>query len=156
MATLAKLPSITITASDHERLERIASAFDGRSSDMDLTLADELDRARIVDPARVAPGVVTMHSRVEFYFDRDEADRRTVTLVYPGEQDIAEGKISVHTPVGIALLGLSEGQSIEWAARTGKLKRLTVSRVIHQPGAARHEDGANAAAPAEQEAPAGH
>ena len=106
MVMPVELPPITITARDHERLTRIASAFVGRSPDspdMGLTLVDELDRARIVDPSEVPPDVVTMNSRVEFYFDGDKTGRRVVTLVYPGEQDIAEGRISVHTPVGIAL-----------------------------------------------------
>lgn len=141
----AKLPPITITTGDRDRLAQIASAFVGRSPDIGLTLVDELDRADIVDSSSVAPGVVTMRSSVEFHFDRDERDRRIVTLVYPGEQDIAEGKISVHTPVGIALLGLSEGQSIEWVAQPGKLKGLTVTKVIHQPEAAAQKRGEDAA-----------
>ena len=137
----AMLPPITITMGNRERLAPIASAFVGRSPDIGLTLVDELDRARIVDPSGVPPGVVTMNSCVEFHFDRNDGDRRIVTLVYPGEQDIAEGKISVHTPVGVALLGLSEGQSIEWVAQPGKLKRLTVTKVIHQPEAAARKHG---------------
>lgn len=143
----AKLPPITITTGDRERLAPIASAFVGRSPDIGLTLVDELDRADIVDSTSVAPGVVTMRSCVEFHFDRAERDRRIVTLVYPGEQDIAEGRISVHTPVGIALLGLSEGQSIEWVAQPGKLKRLTVTKVIHQPEAAARKHGKGAVEP---------
>lgn len=154
MAMPVELPPITITARDHERLARIASAFVGRSPDtpdspdLDLTLADELDRARIVDPSEVAPDVVTMNSRVEFHFDGDRTGRRVVTLVYPGEQDIAEGSISVHTPVGIALLGLTEGQSIEWMARPGTLRRLTVTKVVHQPAPARPGGRGKAANPA--------
>ena len=151
MAMPVELPPITITARDHERLTRIASAFVGRSpdtSDMGLTLVDELDRARIVDSSEVPPDVVTMNSRVEFYFDGDKTGRRVVTLVYPGEQDIAEGRISVHTPVGIALLGLTEGQSIEWMARPGTLRRLTVTKVVHQTAASRPDEGRAAADPA--------
>ncbi len=149
MGTPEKLPPITITARDRERLEDIAAAFAGRAPDGGLTLADELDRARIVDPSRVTSGLVTMNSCVEFYLDGRESDRRIVTLVYPGEQDIAQGKISVHTPVGIALLGLSEGQSIEWMARPGTAKRLTVTKVLHQP----QSDGQERAAAAARAAP---
>ena len=66
-----------------------------------------------------------MGSEVEF---RDETTGtvRKVTLVYPGEADIALGKISVLTPIGTALIGLGVGQSIMWETRTGDLKRLTV------------------------------
>ena len=40
--------------------------------------------------------------------------------------DIAKGRISVLTPVGAALIGLRPGQSIEWATRTGEIRRLTL------------------------------
>ena len=100
-----------------------------------MTLADELGRASIVESSRVQPNVVTMDSRVEVVFDENTSNSRVLTLVYPGEQNISEGKISVHTPVGTALIGLVEGQSIDWETRQGKLKRLTVTKVIYQPEA---------------------
>lgn len=50
-------------------------------------------------------------------------------LVYPGEADIAAGRVSVLTPIGTALIGLAEGQSIVWQTRTGVSKRLTVLKV---------------------------
>jgi regulator of nucleoside diphosphate kinase len=43
--------------------------------------------------------------------------------------DIAQGKISILTPIGVALLGLSEGQSIAWKTRDGREQRLTVLAV---------------------------
>ena len=56
-------------------------------------------------------------------------DARTITLVYPGDADISEGKVSVLTPIGTALLGLSEGQSMHWTARDGREHELTVTAV---------------------------
>ncbi len=41
-------------------------------------------------------------------------------LVFPAEADIAAGKVSVLTPVGAALIGLSKGESIAWTARDGE------------------------------------
>lgn len=66
-----------------------------------------------------------MGSAVEL---RDDTNGKVqvVSLVYPGEADIGQGRISVLTPVGAALLGLSKGLSIDWAIRTGAAKRLTV------------------------------
>ena len=60
-----------------------------------------------------------------------EADgqRRRVTLVYPQEADIAAGRISVLTPIGTALIGLAEGQSIDWTSRDGRRQWLTVVAV---------------------------
>ena len=67
---------------------------------------------------------------------RDESTQatQTVTLVYPREADIAEGKVSVLTPIGTALIGLAEGQSILWPTRTGTSKRLTVLKVDEPKG----------------------
>ena len=56
-----------------------------------------------------------------------ELDR--AELVYPGRADISEGRISIMTPIGAALIGLAEGQSIAWTARDGKAHRLTVLKV---------------------------
>ena len=69
-----------------------------------------------------------MGSRVDF---RDNSTGRTqsVTLVYPGEAHIEQGKVSILTPIGAALIGLSEGQSINWATWTGETRRLTVLEV---------------------------
>jgi regulator of nucleoside diphosphate kinase len=75
-----------------------------------------------------------MHSRFVFK-DESTGEARTVSLVYPGEEDIDDGRISILTPVGAALLGLSEGQSIEWETRIGESRTLTVLRLLSQPSA---------------------
>ena len=54
---------------------------------------------------------------------------QTVTLVYPEEADISQGKISILTPIGTALIGLHAGHSITWETRSGELRRLTVLQV---------------------------
>jgi regulator of nucleoside diphosphate kinase len=66
-----------------------------------------------------------MGSRVTF---RDDVTGqvRTVKLVYPGEADVAQGTISVLTPIGAALIGLSVSQSIEWDTVSGGRRSLTV------------------------------
>jgi regulator of nucleoside diphosphate kinase len=70
-----------------------------------------------------------MGCEVEF---RDESNGRVrkVTLVDPSDADIEQGKVSVLTPVGTALIGLQTGASITWETRTGQLKRLTVMNVL--------------------------
>ena len=62
-------------------------------------------------------------------FDPDAGAARKVTLVYPEDADIAEGRISVLTPIGTALLGLRPGQSITWQARDGRSHELTIVSV---------------------------
>jgi regulator of nucleoside diphosphate kinase len=120
-------PAITTTRSDHERLSRLAEGFLGRNPVVAEELLAELDRARIVEEGRIATNIVRMGSTLRFTSDLGED--REVTLVFPGEADIAEGKISVLTPIGVALIGLAEGQSIDWTARDGRVHRLTVEWV---------------------------
>jgi regulator of nucleoside diphosphate kinase len=51
---------------------------------------------------------------------------RLVTLVYPDEASVGDGKLSVLTPIGAALVGLSRNQSIDWETSGGELRSLTV------------------------------
>lgn len=124
--------TIVVTERDYQRLQGLANAARLRQPDVAEELVGELDRAGIVADTEIAPDVVRMGSTVEY---RTEAGAtRTVTLVFPGEADIAEGKVSILTPIGTALLGLSPGQSIDWLARDGRSHRLTILSVRQQPG----------------------
>jgi Transcription elongation factor len=120
-------PAITMTRSDHERLWRLAESHTDRNPEIADELLAELDRARLVADADIADNVVRMGSSLRFTSDLGED--RQVTLVFPGEADIAAGKVSILTPIGAALIGLSAGQSIDWTARDGRVHRLTVETV---------------------------
>jgi regulator of nucleoside diphosphate kinase len=123
-------PPIVITRPDFERLSNLAGSWQVAGPVGDYLL-DELERARIVEPEDVAPTVVTMQSRFIFR-DAATGDVRTATLVYPDGENIAEGCISILTPVGAALLGLSDGQSIDFETRSGERRVLTLVRVLSQ------------------------
>ncbi|MDN2584265.1 nucleoside diphosphate kinase regulator [Aquibium sp. ELW1220] len=125
--TGGRKPAITMTRSDHERLSRLADSRAVRDPDLSENLLAELDRARVVEDRRIASNVVRMGSTLRFTTDAGED--RTVTLVFPGEADIAMGKVSVLTPIGAALIGLSASQSIDWTSRDGRVHRLTVEHV---------------------------
>ena len=134
--TKGRLPTITIARSEHARLSNLADMLAERDPHAAEQLAVELDRAKVVDDARMAPGVMRIGSIAEFQID-DEPPQ-TAELVFPGDADISRQRISVLTPVGAALIGLSAGQSIEWAARDGRVRRLSVVAVQDAaPNAAR-------------------
>lgn len=121
-------PRLTLTAEDFGRLSTLARAAAERMPDAASALGDELERARVLARGRRPTSFVGMGSEVEF---RDDATGKvqSVKLVYPDEADIAQGKISVLTPVGTALIGLPAGASITWRTRAGELRRLTVLQV---------------------------
>jgi regulator of nucleoside diphosphate kinase len=121
MTILNHAPEITVSAADLTKLLDLAR------SDAAEDLLAEIERARIVADAELAANVIRMGSTATFSLGNGPA--RTVTLVYPGEADIAKARISVLTPVGTALLGLSTGQTIAWIARDGREHELTVLAV---------------------------
>ena len=126
--TRIELPPITISAIDSERLERLANAAADSQPAVADFLAREVARASVVPSGFLLPGVVTMGSRVEFR-DETTGQARTVTLVYPENADFAAGRLSVLSPVGAALIGLSVGQAIEWQTPTGGWRSLSVLKV---------------------------
>ena len=101
------------------------------------TLEEILGLARIVRPESVPCDVVTMNSRVLY---QDIVTQRThaVTVVYPAEADPSSGKISVLSPVGVALLGESEGDELELPVPHGGTLRIRIIDVIYQPESRGH------------------
>lgn len=127
IGTAKQKPRISISASDHARLTKLAEAVAERQALIADDLSGELERAKVVADEAIAKDVVRMGSMVRFADEKGV--ERTVTLVFPGEADIAEARLSILTPVGTALIGLSIGQSILWMGRDGQQHRLTVLAV---------------------------
>ena len=125
-------PNITLLAADHDRLASLAHAAMHNDPETAEMLAEELERARIINKSQAPKNTVRMRSDVLFQDDTTKEVRR-ITLVFPDEADIAQNKVSVLTPIGAALIGLRAGQSITWRTRGGKLKRLTVLEVGEPP-----------------------
>jgi regulator of nucleoside diphosphate kinase len=122
-------PTLKMTRSDAFELMSLAKANLRGSPDISSFLIGEIGRAALVERDETR-NVVTMNSYVEFFYGLTD-QRRTVKLVYPSEADVAKAKISVMTPIGAALIGLSKGQSIEWRTSRGGHRFLKVIEVIN-------------------------
>jgi regulator of nucleoside diphosphate kinase len=127
MATRTRSTHIIVSNAEYERLTDLANASIERLPEVAQELLDELERAEIVDDKDVPGDVVRMGSTVTF--KSDDGQTRTLKLVYPADESLDQHRISVMTPVGVALIGLATGQSISWTARDGKHHRLTVTKV---------------------------
>lgn len=121
-------PSIIISSADINRLEALLESPAHRNQPAAEALLNELNRAEILEPDQIPEGVVTMHSLVECQ-DELTGEKHQLTLVYPHEANVDQGRVSVLAPVGSALLGLSIGQSIDWDAPGGRHLRLRVAGV---------------------------
>ena len=120
-------PPLTLGQSDHTKLYALGEAGLDRNPDLAEILLTELDRAKVVNDAKLPDGVVRMGSRVTY--ETNSGQEQTVTLSYPVDANIEEGRISVMTPIGVALIGLKAGQSITWHDRADKRHKLTVLKV---------------------------
>lgn len=109
-------PKIIISNEDYDGLQAMLEKEDFIPSH-DL-LIDELDRAKTVAKNKLPNNVVRMNSTVTFTVQSTEKTF-SLKLVYP--RDTKEsGTLSILTPVGSALIGLSIGQEIEWPLENNK------------------------------------
>lgn len=123
----ARVPNILVTDLDVDRLERAIARHRGTRSVGDLRHA--LARAAVIHARSIPKDVVTMNSRIVCVDERTGVERE-VQLVYPQDSRAGKSRISVLTPVGAGLLGLSIG-----AATSGRAARLRcrVRALTYQP-----------------------
>jgi len=120
--------ALVLSQLDYQRLVPLI-----RNSELELAdaLDEELSRADIVTPQDLPQDAVAMNSVVTFR-DLETKTDNTVTLVFPAEANIAEKKISVLSPVGVALLGLRIGDRIQWPMPNGKHRHFEILDVTQQ------------------------
>lgn len=124
------LPSIVLTRSTHERLSLLISLLRSHGDNDLLEFIDqELARAELVNDADIGSRIATLGSRLEY---RDNLAGTTVpaTLVYPSHEHGIAGGLSVLTPAGACLLGLSEGQSMQYWTESGLKCDVTLLHIF--------------------------
>ncbi len=126
--TSKRNPKVIINADDLAHLEGLADGMLRRHPALADRLFDEIGRARVVAPAKMPKNVVSMGSTVT-YRDETTQQEKTITLVYPEEADINQLRVSVMTPIGVALLGLAEEASFYWDTRENQRRILTILKV---------------------------
>ena len=129
--------TIYITDYDLYRLRLLLDAstrLEGRNTQELRELKRELDEAQVVKSADIPSNVVTMNSRFRLR-DLETDHSAEYTLVFPGKANIARGKLSVLAPIGTAVLGCRELDTIECDVPAGR-KRFEVLEVVYQPEAA--------------------
>lgn len=127
-----KQPEITISSLDADRLYDLIETLPTDGLVGISELEKELDRANIVAPSEVPPTIVTMNSTVRFSVEYSQ-EEFVLTLVYPKDIDASGEKISILAPVGSALLGLSQGNQIEWPKPGGGLIKVIIEEITYQP-----------------------
>lgn len=129
---MAQNPEIIVSSLDLDRLLKLLQPLSNTAFPGKRALEAELDRAEVVDPQDVPPTVVTMNSTIRFRM-ASSGETFCMRLTYPNNTDTSGSTISIFSPVGSALLGLSQGDEIEWPGPGGEMLRLTIEEVVEQP-----------------------
>jgi regulator of nucleoside diphosphate kinase len=123
----ARKPPLLLDSAQSARLEDLALGALRQMPSVARYLLEEVQRADTRPAAELPPDVVRIGSEVAY---RDDAGaEHVVRLVFPENAAIETQRVSVLTPIGVALIGLTVGQSIGWETPEGKARELTVLRV---------------------------
>lgn len=122
--------SAVITTEDRRRLGGLLTnddvCIEARAiSDLDVLLED----AVYVEPGETPDDIVTLNTRVELIAGAS-GESRLVTLSSPDMAELFDDSVSVVKPLGMALLGSSVGDVIEWYDGEDEVR---IRRIIYQP-----------------------
>lgn len=127
-----------ITINDYNRLSGLI-----RFASLETKMPETIDRLHAklkgaiqLPQDQVLNNVVTMNSRV-LLKEVSGARKAEVTVTYPQDTDGREGKISVFSPIGLALLGRQAGDIVSWKI-PGGTGSFRITEIVYQPEAAGH------------------
>lgn len=128
-ASLRSAAAIIVGNRDAERLrDLVVSHAGGPEHAAAERLGAELRYAIVVPQHEVPPEVVAVGSRVSFEGART-AHCVEVELAWPDEADPARGRVSVLSPVGLALLGATAWETVEYAPPDGDPEEVRIVSV---------------------------
>lgn len=128
-------PPIHVLAQESDLVADLALRVEHRQPVVAAMLLEEIERAELHEPDTMPADAVRLGSWISF-MDERAGTVRNVELVLPVDADIAQGRISILTPVGAALYGLRAGDAIDWPDIDGKVRRIKIVEVT-QPAAKR-------------------
>lgn len=122
-------PQIHLLASESDLVADLALRAEHQQPAVAAMLLGEIDRAELYDPESLPEDAIRLGSDVDFV-DEKTCQLRKVRLVLPALANIAEGRISILTPMGAALYGLRTNDSIDWPDLDGKSRKIRIVRVL--------------------------
>ncbi|WP_258405528.1 MULTISPECIES: nucleoside diphosphate kinase regulator [Shewanella] len=114
-----------------ERLERLLESLPGNDVGK-AALEAELSRAEVRPSKEMPANVVTMNSEVRFTVS-SSSEEFCLRLVYPKDVSAKGDTVSILAPVGSALLGLAQGDEMDWPRPGGGTTRVRIEEVTYQP-----------------------
>lgn len=133
-------PPIHLLASESDLVAALALSAEHQQPVVAAMLLEEIERAELHGADEIDNCYIRLNSCVTFMDDKTRR-MREVQLVLPANANIAEGRISILTPMGAALYGLADGASISWPDLDGNERLIRVVRVEQRPDETAGRDG---------------
>jgi regulator of nucleoside diphosphate kinase len=127
------MKNILITVDDFERLLARMNYVPSteRLSIMERQLYLKLLSAETISQLKISKRVITMNSRVRLRESLTQKEIE-VTITYPENANSRESKISILSPVGIALIGQQKGDQVSWKIPSG-IGQFEIIEILYQP-----------------------
>ncbi|MDR7129615.1 regulator of nucleoside diphosphate kinase [Algoriphagus sp. 4150] len=117
-----------LTKSDYETIKELIVNTPSHLITKEISmLAKEIELAKKVPDSKIEPQVIRINSHFEVQ-DVGSGKLLDFQLTLPMHGNLAEKKLSILSPLGVALIGFQEGMEIEWVM-PGGLKKLKILRV---------------------------
>ena len=129
-------PPIHLLAAESDQVASLALRAEHRQPVVAAMLLEEIERAELHAVDEMPAGHIRLNSRIAFIDDKSGRVRE-VQLVLPPDANIAEGRISILTPMGAALYGLASGACISWPDLEGNERPIRIMRVEDPPASSK-------------------
>lgn len=118
--------SLAMSESDYHRLSHLVEVSRSTAT---YELDEELSKAEILPDTALPETFVALYDTVIFK-DLDSGRRRMVSIVMPWESNVSKSKISILSPIGIALIGEPLGTRVVWPLLNGASANLEIIDII--------------------------
>jgi len=127
------------TTQNMRRLRSLVEKIRRRRGDeaRNTELDDLIGNGSVVAPTRIPCDIVTLNSKISVS-ESPSSDSVTITVVFPKQEDVHRGKVSVLSPLGRAALGRRVGDAIEYRTPSKKRRVVMIERMLYQPEAMGH------------------
>lgn len=119
---------LLLSESDFKRLSHLVDISRSTATD---ELDNELARAEVCNDIELPETVVALYDCVHFR-DLKNDRHREITIVMPWEASLMQLKISILSPVGIALIGETVGARVVWPLLNGARSELEVIEIVRR------------------------
>jgi regulator of nucleoside diphosphate kinase len=129
------MKQMLVTVNDYRRLIGLmeVASLTAKKPQIAEQLYNALMGAKMLPPENISSSVITMDSRV-LVRDLSSGREAELTIVYPKDADNRQGKISVFSEIGIALLGQQGGDTVSWRVPAGN-GQFEILEITYQPEA---------------------